>query len=59
MKKSGTRLLRCGAAIFLLAAFIALPARAEGESLSAEEFSRMVRDFSEEGGYFFSDNFPI
>ncbi|MFY9608675.1 MAG: hypothetical protein WAU45_08695 [Blastocatellia bacterium] len=27
------------------------------ESLSAVEFSRLIRDFSEEGGYFRSDNF--
>jgi hypothetical protein len=26
------------------------------ESLSAQEFSRLIRDISEEGGYFFSDN---
>lgn len=26
------------------------------ESLSASEFSRLIRDISEEGGYFFSDN---
>ena len=25
--------------------------------MSAREFSRLIRDFSEEGGYFFSDNF--
>ena len=27
------------------------------DSLSAGEFSRIIRDFSEDGGYFFSDNF--
>ena len=27
------------------------------ESLSASEFSRLIRDLSEEGGYFRSDNF--
>lgn len=30
---------------------------AEPDRLSAAEFSRMIREFSEEGGYFFSDNF--
>ncbi|HMG33164.1 MAG TPA: hypothetical protein VKM94_04430 [Blastocatellia bacterium] len=30
---------------------------ATSEGLSATEFSRLVRDFSEEGGYFNSDNF--
>jgi len=43
----------------LLLAFLLLAAgsaRAE-ESLPAEEFTRLVQEFSEEGGYFFSDNF--
>jgi hypothetical protein len=31
--------------------------RAPADSLPAAEFSRLVRDLSEEGGYFFSDNF--
>lgn len=57
MEKSKVQLLWRGAAIFLLAAFLSLSALGETESLSAEEFSRMIRDFSEEGGYFFSDNF--
>lgn len=50
-------------AIFMLNA--ALPAgahpvqsaRGQPESLSAVEFSRLIRDLSEEGGYFRSDNF--
>jgi len=29
----------------------------EQEGLPAAEFSRIIREFSEEGGYFFSDNF--
>ena len=57
MKIYRTRLLSYGAAILLIAAFIPLSVPAEMEDLSAEEFSRMIRDFSEEGGYFFSDNF--
>jgi hypothetical protein len=57
MKKSRWQLLCCGAVILLMAALIALPAPVETESLSAEEFSRMIHDFSEEGGSFISDNF--
>jgi hypothetical protein len=57
MKKSKALLLGCGAVIFLLAAFSMLSSPAETENLSAEEFSGMIRDFSEEGGYFMSDNF--
>jgi hypothetical protein len=33
------------------------PAAGQLESLSASEFSRLIRDLSEEGGYFRSDNF--
>jgi hypothetical protein len=48
----------CGAVvIFLITAFLALPAPVETESLSAEEFSRMIHELSEEGGTFISDNF--
>ncbi|MEK6321153.1 MAG: hypothetical protein AABN33_05660 [Acidobacteriota bacterium] len=32
------------------------PQQKPPDSLSAAEFSRLIRDFSEEGGYFFSDN---
>lgn len=32
------------------------PQQKPPESLSASEFSRLIRDISEEGGYFFSDN---
>ncbi len=47
----------------LLIGFVAqgwqLSPRAEnqGEVIPVEEFSRIIRDFSEEGGYFLSDNF--
>jgi hypothetical protein len=50
-------------AIFLLAAALQADAQpvqsapAQPESLSAAEFSRLIRDLSEEGGYFRSDNF--
>ena len=47
----------CGVVIALVTAFIALPNPAITDSLSAGEFSSMIRDFSEEGGYFMSDNF--
>jgi hypothetical protein len=39
--------------LILIAAAAAFPQ----ESLTAAEFSRLIRDLSEEGGYFFSDNF--
>ncbi|PYT02346.1 MAG: hypothetical protein DMF60_21600 [Acidobacteria bacterium] len=32
------------------------PQQKPPDSLSAQEFSRLIRDISEEGGYFFSDN---
>ena len=32
-------------------------AETQGEVIPVEEFSRIIRDFSEEGGYFLSDNF--
>ncbi|HWN98458.1 MAG TPA: hypothetical protein VNS63_04240 [Blastocatellia bacterium] len=32
------------------------PATSQPERLAAAEFSALIRDFSEEGGYFFSDN---
>jgi hypothetical protein len=52
-----TRLLRCALAVILIAAAIAPTAPVESGGLSAREFTRLIRDFSEEGGYFFSDNF--
>src|SRR5512136_789529 len=39
--------------LILMAAAAAFPQ----ERLSAAEYSRLIRDLSEEGGYFFSDNF--
>ncbi len=50
-------MLRYVLAIALIACLITPSALVESESLSAEEFSRLIRDFSEEGGYFMSDNF--
>jgi len=41
----------------LIATTVTPPAPVEPERLSAAEFSRLIRDFSEEGGYFMSDNF--
>jgi hypothetical protein len=47
----------------LLIGFVALSwqpstrAETQGEVISVEEFSRIIREFSEEGGYFLSDNF--
>jgi hypothetical protein len=45
--------------VCLLLAFLLVAAGSAiaEESLSAEEFTRLVQTFSEEGGYFFSDNF--
>ena len=57
MNKYGTHMLRIALLIILIAASISPTTPAESESLSVEEFSRMIRDFSEEGGYFLSDNF--
>ena len=59
MNRHQTLWMRWTLWIVLLATAIApaAVAAAEPESLSAEEFSRMIRDFSEEGGYFMSDNF--
>jgi hypothetical protein len=44
---------------WLLLILILMPAAAAfpQESLTATEFSRLIHDLSEEGGYFFSDNF--
>ena len=44
-------------AVALLAACMAPTATVETERLSSEEFSGLIRDLSEEGGYFMSDNF--
>ncbi len=44
--------------VVVLIAFSITPSTpVESEGLSAEEFSRLIRDFSEQGGYFMSDNF--
>lgn len=59
--RSAKRLLSPLLMVFLLAAGVAgqTAARPQSppESLSAAEFSRLSREFSEEGGYFRSDNF--
>jgi hypothetical protein len=54
--------LRAFVLAFLLAAFgtpstAQTPTSGPPESLSASEFSRLINEFSEEGGYFLSDNF--
>jgi hypothetical protein len=47
------------AALLLSTTAAGLPqiAKSQAGALPAAEFSRIIRDFSEEGGYFFSDNF--
>jgi hypothetical protein len=57
MNKYRTHILRYVLVIALIAISIAPSIPAESEGLSAEEFSRLIHDFSEEGGYFMSDNF--
>ena len=57
MNKTRMYILRYALLVVLFASCIAPTVPVESESLSAEEFSRMIRDFSEEGGYFMSDNF--
>jgi hypothetical protein len=57
MKTHKARLLCYSLAVLLITTAIALTVPAEFPALSASEFSRIVRDFSEEGGYFMSDNF--
>jgi hypothetical protein len=57
VKKHAAQVLCFTLAAVLAVTCIAPTAQIEDEGLSAEEFSRMIRDFSEEGGYFFSDNF--
>jgi hypothetical protein len=55
MGKYRLHILCCSAVIIIFTIFIA--ASVQTESISAEAFSGMIRDFSEEGGYFMSDNF--
>jgi hypothetical protein len=57
MKRYKVLLLRCALAVVLIGAVTAPIAAAEPDSLSTTEFVRLIRDFSEEGGYFLSDNF--
>jgi hypothetical protein len=57
MNKHSVHVLYCACAVVLLAACIAPTATVETERLSSEEFSGLIRDLSEEGGYFMSDNF--
>jgi hypothetical protein len=67
LESLGTKRPPLSTGLILAIFFLAVAPRAEArtaptrtgqpESLSAGEFSRLVRDFSEEGGYFRSDNF--
>jgi hypothetical protein len=57
MNKYGMRIPGYILLLVFSAACIAWSAPVESEKLSSEEFSRLIRDFSEEGGYFMSDNF--
>ncbi len=57
MKRYRVLLLRCALAVVLIGAAAAPTAAVESDSLSTTEFVRLIRDFSEEGGYFLSDNF--
>jgi len=57
MKKYKWHLVCCIVAIVWVTVLLASPATIETGSLTSEEFSRLIRDFSEEGGHFFSDNF--
>lgn len=52
-------IVRCALVLVLAAAAIApaFPQQAQPERLAAKEFVRLIQDLSEEGGYFFSDNF--
>jgi len=43
--------------ILFSAAAFAQPIATQSDQLSATEFARLINDFSEPGGYFFSDNF--
>ena len=57
MNKRSVHALYCACVVVLLVACIAPTATVETEGLSSEEFSSLIRDLSEEGGYFMSDNF--
>jgi hypothetical protein len=57
MKRYKVLLLRCALAVVLIGAATAPTAAVESDGLSTTEFVRLIRDFSEEGGYFLSDNF--
>jgi hypothetical protein len=57
MNKYRLHILRYVLPVVLIATSIAHTNQVQSEGLSAEEFSGLIRDFSEEGGYFFSDNF--
>jgi hypothetical protein len=57
MNRYRAHMLRYALAVIFIATSIVPAVPVESESLSAGEFSRLIRDFSEEGGYFFSDNF--
>ena len=57
MNKYRLYILRCVLAVVLITTSIAHTNQVQSEGLSAEEFSGLIRDFSEKGGYFFSDNF--
>ncbi len=57
MSINKARLLTCFLAVLLIAASLGQAAAAEFPALSVDEFARLIRDLSEEGGYFFSDNF--
>ena len=57
MNKHRVYVLYYACVVVLLAACMAPTATVETEKLSAGEFSRLIHDFSEEGGYFMSDNF--
>lgn len=57
MKRYKVLLLRCALAVVLIGATAAPTAAVESDGLSTTEFVRLIRDFSEEGGYFLSDNF--
>ena len=57
MKRHQFLLLRCILAVVLISAATASTAAAESDGLSTTEFVSLIRDFSEEGGYFLLDNF--
>ena len=57
MKRCKVQVLRCFLAIALFCAATAPLVALESDGLSTADFVRLIRDFSEEGGYFMSDNF--